>query len=72
MTKPINQANRVFLLTDLCMWEANKQNGKAAPHAIEVVDVETGQVRYIKSGSRIKFIDGDITDSHSQEDYNSH
>ena len=52
------------------MWEMNKQNGKSNPHAIEVVDAETGAVRYIKSGSRIKFIEGDITEGRNQESYN--
>ena len=72
-TKPktiVNPKTKTFLLTDCCMWEMNKQNNKNAPHAIEVVDMETGQVRYIKSGSKIRFAEGDITDSHSQEDYN--
>lgn len=59
-----------FLVTDGCAWEMNKQGGKAAPHAIEVVDLETGQLRFIKSGSIIKFVDGEITNSHNQEDYN--
>lgn len=62
---------KVFIVTDLCMWENNKQNKTNYPHAIQVVDTETGQVRYIKSGSRIKFIEGQITDSHSQETYNT-
>jgi hypothetical protein len=35
------------------------------------VDTETGQVRYIKSGSKITFVEGQITDSHSQETYNT-
>lgn len=61
---------KIFILTDACMWEMNKQNGKQAPHAVEVVDIETGQVRYIKSGSKIMFVEGNITNSHNQEDYN--
>lgn len=60
----------VFLLTDLCMWEKNKQDGKSAPHAIQVVDVETGQVRFIKSGSKISFVEGEISDVADQELYN--
>lgn len=52
------------------MWEMNKQNGKSSAHSIEVVDLETGQVRYIKSGSKIAFIEGFITESHNQDDYN--
>ncbi|MEK7994728.1 MAG: hypothetical protein AAB403_13065 [Planctomycetota bacterium] len=60
----------VFILTDGCMWEMNKQGGKSAPHAIEVVDIATGQVRYIKSGSRIAFVEGEISQSRCQDDYN--
>lgn len=60
----------IFILTDGCMWEKNKQEGTSFPHAIEVVDAETGQVRYIKSGSRIKFVEGEITEGRSQEAYN--
>jgi hypothetical protein len=30
----------------------------------------TGQVRYIKSGARIAFLGGQITESHNQEEYN--
>lgn len=59
-----------FMLTDGCMWEMNKQNGSSYPHSIEVVDVETGAVRYIKSGSRIRFIAGEITDGRNQKTYN--
>jgi len=62
----------VFLLTDCCMWEANKTQGTFHPHAIEVVDITTGQTRYIKSGARIRLIDGQITDGRNQEDYNHH
>ena len=61
---------KVFIITDLCMWENNKKNKTNYPHAIQVVDAETGQVRYIKSGSKIAFIEGQITESHSQETYN--
>ncbi len=52
------------------MWEMNKKNGTYHPHAIEVIDPETGQVRYIKSGSLIKFVSGNITEGRSQETYN--
>ena len=60
----------IFLLTDGCMWEMNKQNKRKGTHSIEVVNEKTGQVRFIKSGSRIRFLTGDITNSHNQEDYN--
>lgn len=59
-----------FMLTDGCMWEQNKQQGSFHPHAIEVVDIETGQIRYIQSGAKIKFVEGSITNGRNQADYN--
>ena len=67
----IDETERIFILTDGCMWEQNKKQGSFHPHAIEVVDVETGQMRYIKSGAKIKFVEGDITVGRDQELYNS-
>ena len=62
----------VFILTDSCGWEMNRQSkSKRSTHIIEVVDIETGQVRWIKSGAKIALIEGDITDPHSQEEYNT-
>lgn len=61
---------RTFLVTDGCIWEQNKQHGTFHPHAIEVVDTETGQVRYIKSGALIQFIEGDISEGRDQTSYN--
>lgn len=61
---------KVYLLTDGCMWEINKETGNEHPHAVEVVDLATGAVRYIRSGSKIKFIEGDISDLRSQDNYN--
>ena len=52
------------------MWEANKKNKTFFPHAAEVVDIETGAVHYIKSGSKIAFIEGTITDRSTQKTYN--
>ena len=60
----------IYLLTDGCMWEANKRNGTTHPHAMEVVDIKTGAVRYITSGSKIAFIEGEITDIRTQKAYN--
>lgn len=61
---------KTFIVTDGCMWEKNKQDNTSFPHSIEVVDSETGQVRYIKSGSKISFIEGEITENRNQETYN--
>jgi hypothetical protein len=64
------QKKTIFLLTDGCMWEMNKQTGKSNAHAIEVVDIETGAVRYIKSGSQIQLVSGQITEARDQSEYN--
>ena len=61
---------KVYLLTDGCMWEANKCGGTSHPHAVEVVDLETGAIRYIRSGSKITFVQGTITDIRTQGAYN--
>jgi len=66
-----DMAKDVFILTDGCMWEKNKKEGTAHAHAIEVIDAKTGQVRYIKSGSRIKFVEGEITKTRDQATYNA-
>ena len=60
----------VFIVTDLCMWEMQKQNGGRAPHAIGVADEKTGKSRFIKTGARIKFLSGKISPELSQESYN--
>lgn len=62
--------DRIFIITDMCMYEKNKRDGTFHPHAIEVVDIETGQTRYIRSGSKIRFIAGDITEDRNQDIYN--
>lgn len=62
---------KIYVLTDGCMWEINKQTGNEHPHAVEIMDLETGAVRYIKSGSRIAFIEGQISDYRTQKSYNS-
>lgn len=61
---------KVYLVTDGCMWEKNKREGASHAHAMEVVDIETGAVQYITSGSHIKFIEGQISDLRTQEAYN--
>lgn len=61
---------KIYLLTDGCMWEQNKRNKTFYPHSIEVVDMETGQVVYVKSGSRITLIEGETTSIRTQEEYN--
>ena len=63
---------RIFLMTDACMWEGNRDKGTFHPHAVEVVDIETGQVRYIKSGAKIRLVEGEISDGRDQESYNEY
>ena len=62
--------DEIYLLTDGCFWEINKQIGNEHPHSMEVVNLKTGAVRYITSGSRIKFVEGEITDIRTQAGYN--
>lgn len=61
---------KIYILTDGCFWEKNKKEGVEHAHSIEVVDLETGAVRYIKSGSKISFVRGEITDIRTQKAYN--
>lgn len=61
---------REFIITDSCAWEANRKSGAFHPHSIEVVDTVTGQIRHIASGAKIKFIEGGITSSRTQAEYN--
>ena len=61
----------IFILTDACMWEKQKIEGTRIPHAIEVVDEKTGQTRYLKTGTRIRFVSGEISPELSQYTYNS-
>ena len=43
-----------YILTDSCYWHGSKN--KRSPHFIEVVDLKTGQVIHIESGSVIEVI----------------
>lgn len=61
---------KIYLVTDGCAWEINRQNGNEHPHSIEVADLETGAIRYIRCGSRIAFLQGEITDIRTQKTYN--
>ena len=60
----------IYIVTDGCMWEINEQIGDEHPHAMEVVNIETGAIRYIKSGSKVSFIEGEISDIRTQKTYN--
>lgn len=62
--------DNIYQLTDGCMWERAKEEGTEGPHSVEVVNVKTGQVRYILGGSKIKFVEGDISDIRTQLAYN--
>lgn len=66
----MKDTEKTFILTDGCAWEANKKNGTSFPHSIEVVDEKTGAIRYIKSGSRLRFVEGEITEARDQKTYN--
>lgn len=43
-----------YILTDSCFFHDNKKN--RSKHWIEVVDLETGQVIHLKSGSVIQVV----------------
>jgi hypothetical protein len=56
-------AEKTYMVTDQCFWETNKPENynpldpKRAPHAITLVDVETGSIVLLKSGSIIQVIE---------------
>jgi len=62
---------KIFILTDLCMWEKNKLEGGNDSHAIIVVDEETGQTRMLGGGTKIRFVEGLISEPLTQEEYNT-
>ena len=45
-----------YILTDFC-YRFGKEKGRS-PHYVEVVDLETGEVRQLKSGSVIRVLKG--------------
>ena len=66
----MKDTEKTFIITDLCMWEKNKQEGTFAPHCIGVVDEETGETRFINSGAKIRFLSGEISPKLIQKNYN--
>lgn len=54
--------NREYIVTDQCFYEENgggkdyNPDDRRKPHAISVVDVKTGTIRQIKSGSIITIV----------------
>lgn len=54
--------DKEYLVTDSCFWEEtpheeyNPYDKKRAPHSIELVDVQTGSIVQLNSGSIIKII----------------
>lgn len=55
--------DKKYLLTDQCFWEANPPENynpldpKRKPHAITLVDIETGSVVMLQSGSIVKVVE---------------
>lgn len=53
---------RTFMLTDQCFYQEDNNekdynpDNRRKPHAISVVDIDTGTIRLIKSGSMIKVV----------------
>ncbi len=66
----MKDTEKTFIVTDSCMWEANRVSGTLSEHTIEVVDAETGKIRLIRSGSKIRFVEGFITKESDQDTYN--
>lgn len=62
--------DKIFILTDMCMWEKNRQEGGKDEHAIIVVEKETGKTYVIDGGSEIIFVSGKIKGPATQDDYN--
>ena len=60
--KFIPKQDREYIVTDQCMWEAdvptdyNPFDPKRKPHAISLVDKETGTIVNLESGSIIKIV----------------
>lgn len=59
--KPLHKKR--YMVTDQCMWETSKLENynpldpKRAPHALTLVDVETGSIAFLKSGSIIQVVE---------------
>lgn len=43
-----------YIITDNCYWYKNKK--KRSPHFVEILDLETGSIKQLKSGSIIQVI----------------
>lgn len=63
-TKFIPEVGRTYIVTDSCGYEDgvsedyNPYDARRKPHAIELVDSETGTVVFLKSGSLITITKG--------------
>ena len=59
--KPLKEKR--YMVTDQCMWESAKMENynpldpKRTPHALTLVDMETGSIAFLKSGSIIQVIE---------------
>lgn len=59
--KPLREKR--YMVTDQCMWEASKLKDynpldpRRAPHALTIVDIETGSIAFLKSGSIIQVVE---------------
>lgn len=56
------QADKEYLVTDQCFWETNPPeeynifDPKRKPHSLQLVDIETGTIVNLPSGSVIKIL----------------
>jgi hypothetical protein len=65
-SKFVPQKKKRYLVTDQCFWEKltdeekkayNPYDTTRAPHSVELVDVETGTVVHLPSGSVVEVIE---------------
>ena len=55
--------NKAYVLTDQCFWNTNPSKDynpldpNRKPHSVTIVDVETGSIAMLKSGSIIKVLE---------------
>jgi len=63
MSEPLKpRKDKEYLVTDSCFWEENPPeeynpyDKKRAPHSLQIVDIQTGTVVQLNSGSTIKIV----------------
>ena len=53
----LHRKNDTYIVTDSCYWHDHEKDEEGrSTHEIEVVNIRTGGIRNIKSGSHIKIV----------------